>query len=249
MPTLGVVVLSLGKTKHLTECLKSVTWADEVLLVHVGGGEPEIGGGELPSLRIRRVASLADAEKHFAEIRTDWILQLWAEERVDAVLAGEIQALCRGPLRNDPGTYRIAVQSHILGKWIEGGVAGRSPMIRLSRGREAMPPGWWIETKSAETLARGCIRDYGCSELVRAVERVQELSDFWAARLRGAASSPGAPGTVLGALKVFFEMLVLNRLFLRGVAGLTLSALASYAVLLSGAKHWEAKHVGAERGA
>jgi len=247
MPTLGVVVLSLGKTKHLTECLQSVAWADEVLLVHAGGGEPEIGGGELPSLRIRHVASLAGAEKHFAEIRTDWILQLWAGERLDAVLAEEIQALCRGPLRNGPGTYRIAVQSHILGKWIEGCVAGPSPAVRLSRGIEAMPLGWWIETKSSETLARGCIRDYGCSELVHAVERVQELSDFWAARLRGAASSPGALGTVLSSLKVFFKMLVLNRLFLRGVAGVTLSALASYAVLLSGAKHWEAKHVGAER--
>jgi hypothetical protein len=42
-------------------------------------------------------------------------------------------------------------------------------------------------------------------------------------------------------------MLVIDRLFSGGIAGVTLAALASYAVLLSGAKLWEAKHVGAKR--
>ena len=247
MPTLGVVVLSRGKTKHLTECLQSVSWADEVLLVHAGGGEPELGNGKWPSLIIRNVPSLAGAEKHFAEIRTDWILQLWAEERLDPDLADEISALCRGPSRSGPESYRIAICSHIMGKWLEGSVSGPSPAVRLSRKIESMPFGWWLEARSAETLQRGCIQDHGCSELVRAVERVQELSDWWAANLQSAASSPGAFGTVLGSLKVFFKMLVIDRLFSGGIAGVTLSALASYAVLLSGAKLWEAKHVGAKR--
>ncbi|MGH7770473.1 MAG: hypothetical protein ACREQP_23720 [Candidatus Binatia bacterium] len=227
--------------------MRSVAWADKVLLVHAGGGEPEIGGGECPSLRIRNVASPADADKPIAEIGTDWVLQLWAEERLEAELAETLQALRRGESRNGSGSYRIAVRSHILGAWVEGSVSGPSPAVRLSRNIEAMRLGWWIEARSSQTIARGCIRDYGCSELVRAVERVQELSDFWAARLRGAPSMPGALGTVLGSLKVFLKMMLLNRLFSCGIAGMTLSALASYAVLLSGAKLWEAKHVGAKR--
>ncbi|HEY3303565.1 MAG TPA: hypothetical protein VGL70_08550 [Candidatus Binatia bacterium] len=247
MPTLGVVVLSLGRTEHLAECLRSVAWADKVLLVQAGGGEPEIGSSEWPSLRIQSVASPADADKHLAEIGTDWVLQLWAEERLEAELAETLQALCRGESRNGSGSYRIAVRSHILGAWVEGSVSGPSPAVRLSRNIEALRLGWWIEARSAETLVRGCIRDYGCSELARAVERVQELSDFWAARLQGAASAPGALGAALGSLKVFFKMLLLNRFFSRGIAGVALSALASYAVLLSGAKLWEAKHGGAKR--
>jgi hypothetical protein len=245
MPTLGVVVLSLGKSKHLAECLQSVAWADEVLLAHAGGGEFEMDGGELRSLRIRKVASFADAEKLFSEIATDWVLQIWGEERLEAELGDELRSLRDRASGDCPGSYRIAIRSNILGQWIDGSVAGPSPAVRLRRKNEAMPLGWWEEAISSREIARGCIRDYGCAELARAVERVQALSDLWGGRLRGAARPPGAMRTVGESLKVFLKMLVLDRLFCRGLAGLTLSALASYAVLLSGAKLWEAKNIGA----
>jgi hypothetical protein len=248
MPTLGVVVLSPGKSKHLAECLQSAAWADEVLLVHAGGGEPEIGAGELPSLRIREVATLADAEKFFAEIGSDWVLQLWAEEVLEAGLADELRALRRGAAGDGPQSYRIGIRSRIFGKWIEGSVTGHSPALRLTRRSAAIPLGWWAAAAGpAEGRARGCILDYGCSELARAVERVQELSDIWAAHLGRAARPPGAMRAVVASFEVFFKMLVVDRLLARGLAGLTLSALASYAVLLSGAKLWEAKNVGAKR--
>ena len=246
MPTFGAVVLSLRDMTDLTECLKSVAWADEVLLLHAGAA-PEIGGGEFPSLRIRGIRSLAQAKKHFGEMGTDWILQLWADERVDAELARELRALGHDGSQNGPDSYRIAVRSHILGEWVEGSVSGPSPAVRLSRKIEELPLGWWAEGRSVPRFARGRIEDYGCSNLGRAVERVQDLSDFWAEHLREIDSPPGSMTAVRCSLKIFLKTLVRNRIFSRGLAGIALSALASYAVLLSGAKLWEAKHVGAKR--
>jgi len=242
MPTLGVVVLSLARAEHLTECLRSVSWADEVLLLHASGGDPDIGCGDFPALRVRRIASPADAEKHRAEIRTDWVLQLWADERLEPELRDALMALRGGSSRSGAASYRLAIRSYVLGTWVEGSVAGPSPALRLSRNIARIPLGWWSEAGAGEIFAGGCIRDHGCAELARAVERVQELSDFWATGLHGAAAAPGGLGAALGSLKVFFKMLVFERLFLRGLAGVALSAFASYTVLLSGAKFWEAKH-------
>ena len=247
MPTIGVVVISLQGMKHLSECLESAQWADEVLLLHAGGGEPETGDGAFPSLQIRRVASLAEARQSFREIKSDWVLHLWGEERAEAGLGEELRAVCREGSADVPLSYRIPVRSYILGRWAAGSVSAPSLGVRVTRNVEEIPLGWWMEGKPAATLARGWIGDYGCSELSHAVDHVQGLSDFWAESLRGMVSPPGSARTVLRSLQVFVKMLLLNRFFSRGLAGITLSALASYAVLLSGAKLWEAKHAGVKR--
>ena len=247
MPTIGVVVICLQGMKHVAECLQSVRWADRVLLLHTDGGEPDTGGGEFPSLQIRRVGSPAAAGAHLSEIGTDWVLQLWGEERAEGGLGEELRALCRDRSGEAPSSYRIPVRSYLLGRWASGSVSGPSPAVRFARNVEEIPPGWWAAGKSTAALPRGWIGDYGCSELSDAADYVQGLSDFWAGRLRGAVFSPSSARTVLCSLRVFVKMILLNRLFSRGLAGVALSALASYAVLLSGAKLWEAKHVGVKR--
>jgi hypothetical protein len=243
MPTFGVVVFSLGGTNHLAECLKSVAWADEILLLHRGAEELQFGGGEFSTLRVRAVGSAAEAEKYAAEMKTDWVLRLWADERLEAGLADELRALVHGGARELPTPRRIPVRSYILRRWAEGSVSGPGPAVRLGRNAKDISHGWWVKAPSASKLTRGWIGDYGCSELSDAVERVQSLSDFWAEGLSSATPPPGAAKAVFCSLRVFVKMLFLNRFLGRGLAGITLSALASYAVLLSGAKLWEARRV------
>ena len=247
MPALGVVVFSFQGMKHLSECLKSVRWADEVLVLHAGGGEPETGGGTFPALKILRVDSLSEAGRHCSAIRTDWVLHLWGQERVEAELGEELQALRRGVRSGGPSAYRIPIRSYLLGCWAEGSVSGPIAAVRLGRSMEKIPLGWWRKGETFPMLGRGWIGDYACSQLSDAVGHVQGLSDFWAESLLGTASPPSPPRAVLCALGVFARTVVGNRLFAHGIAGVTLSALASYAVLLSGAKLWEGRHVGVRR--
>ena len=246
MPTFGVVVFSLRGMKHLPDCLKSVAQTlkpDEILLLHAGGGAPEIGGGEFPALRIQSVGSLAEAKKYFAEIKAERVLFLWADERLEGGLADELRELCRDRSPGRPPSCRIPVRSYVLREWVEGSVCGPSPAVRFGRNLSEVPLGWWAQKdRTASEPTRGWIGDYGCSDLSDAVERVQSLSEFWAESLGCAASPPGPARTALRSLGVFIKMLFLNRLVSRGIAGITLSALASYAVLLGGVKLWEARH-------
>src|SRR5258705_12803875 len=139
MPAFAVVVLSQHGTKHLAECLKSVAWADEILLLHSGGGAPTLGESEFPGLVVRALAAPADAEKYSAEIRSDWVLHLWGDERVDARLAAELQALRRGGPPKPAGD-RLPVRPYIFGGWVAGSGSGPGPPPPRARKGPEIPP-------------------------------------------------------------------------------------------------------------
>jgi len=240
MATVGVVVLSFDGMKHLAECLEAVAWADRVLLLHAGG-DPEVGK-EFPSLSVRRLSSWSEAERHFSELATDWVLYLWGDERVDASLAEEIRTLQGRAGGDSSATYKLRVRSLILGRWADGSIAGPNPAVRLARGQDVLPS-WWTSASGSETISRGFIEDRGTEDLSAAVERVQALSDLWAARLMKLDQPPGALKTIYASIGVKVRMLCANGFFARGLGGVALAGLASYSVLLSGAKFWEARHV------
>jgi hypothetical protein len=238
MATFGVVILSYDGMKYLAECLESVAWADCVLLLHAGG-DPEVGK-EYPGLNVRRLPSWREFDRYGAEIGTEWVLCLWADERVDDVLAAELQTLKMSGAVDSGRRCAIPLRSYILNQWVEGGLGGLSPSVRLVRG-EATLPGWWLKDIASEHRFRGCIEDRGTADLAGAVERVQALSDFWAARLMTLAEPPSALKSAVAAFMAKIRMLLRSRF--DGLGAVALAALASYSVLLSGAKLWEARHV------
>ncbi|TAJ82007.1 hypothetical protein EPO44_17675, partial [bacterium] len=129
--------------KHLAECLESVKWADAVTVLHAGEGEPLIGINPFSSLTLRKIAFAQESEELCQEARTDWILHLWGEERLEGELQEELRALCRRELSQAPMAYRVPVRSHLLGRWVEGSLLGPSPALRLSRRVGETPFGWW----------------------------------------------------------------------------------------------------------
>jgi hypothetical protein len=76
------------------------------------------------------------------------------------------------------------------------------------------------------------------------VDRVNAVSGLWAERLQEKDRGPGPAAVALHSLRVFVRLLLMNGVFSHGLAGLTLSALAAYATLLSAARVWEATNVG-----
>lgn len=238
--------------KHLAECLESVKWADVVTVLHAGEGEPLIGINPFSSLTLRKIAFAQEWDGLAQEVKTDWILHLWGEERLEGELQEELRALCQRELSQAPMAYRVPVRSHLLGRWVEGSLLGPSPALRLSRKVGETPFGWWNVTASkvreSPMLPRGWINDCTAAVLKDGVDLIQRVSGLWAERLRTKGQEPGPISMVLGPFQVFLTMLFKNGIFSYGFAGLTLSTLAAYAVLLTGAKAWEARNVrGRER--
>ncbi len=239
MATFGVAVFSFDGIKDVAPCLESVAWADRILLLHFGADAPNVGSRELPALAVRPLATWSEAEKHCEEIGTDWVLYLWAGERLDAALARWLREF--RTVAEAAGVYTLRVRSLILNEWVEGGLSGPSPSPRLARGKEN-PLGWWLKRPPVGEGGEGWIEDHGTAELAHAVERVQALSDYWEACLMRTAEPPGALATIFAAAEIKLRMLLRSGVLSRGIAGIALAALAAYSVLLSGAKLWEARH-------
>lgn len=248
MSTVGIVIFSTEGMKHLAECLNSVAWADEILLLHAGALPPELPTAAGRPIELKTAPSLVEAAAACDDLGSEWVLSLWGDERVEPELKQELQALREGELRDGGSAYRIPIRSYLLGGWAVGSVSGASPALRLYRKSGSAGTGSRNKTEEARVLRRGWIEDYSCSELSRAVDYVQLLSDFWA-RPGVMGSPPGAMRAVLGSLRVFFRILFANGILFRGLAGVALAALAGYAVLLSEAKLWEAKYAGARESA
>ena len=246
MSTLGVVVLSVRGMQHLSGCLESVKWADRVTLLHIGEGEPLQGVMPFSSVVYRKVAAPEELGHLSWESGTDWLLHLWGEERVEEDLGEELRAVCREAPAPSPLGYRIPIRSRLLGRWTEGSLLGPSPALRLSRRVEEIPSGWWGPAEDSfgryPTLGRGWIEDYSAAELRNGIDQIQSIAEIWAGRLQRRGRLPSPAANILLSLRVFAKMLLMNGLFSNGFAGLTLSILAAYAALLTGAKMWEASH-------
>lgn len=246
MPTLGVVVLSLQGMKHLNECLQSVEWADSVTVVQVGEGEPPIGEPGCRFAVVRKMGSADEIQKLDREIQSDWILNLWGEERVGAELKEQLKMLCRRELQLSPSQYQMSIRSFILGRWVQGNLWGPSPAVRLKRKLEALAPGWWNgknKSKEAVGLLQGSIDDYTLVDIGDGFEHLHGLSTMWGERLAEEGFSPHVIPVAVSSLGVFTRALWLNGVLSSGLAGFTLSTLAAYGLLLSSAKVWEAKNV------
>ncbi len=251
MSTLGVVVLSLKGMKHLSECVGSVNWADAVLVLHAGNDEPPLGSGSCSSLVVRKAASVKELKGLAREIKADWILHLWGEERIGESLKEQLNTLRRGGFSNSPAAYRIPIRSQLLGRWVEGSLWDPSPALRLCR--PATPFAfelWDIPTKengATPGLMGGWIDDYTLADLGDGMEQIQAVSGLWSDYMQSEVRNFSPAAMTKRSLQVFVRLLLKNRGLTKGLAGLTLSLLAAYLMLLEGAKCWEAKYISGKK--
>lgn len=247
MATLGVVVFSVSGMKRLAQTLESVRWADALLVLHVGEGEPLISVPPRFGSVVRKISPAQDIGAIHEEIQTDWYLYLWGDERVEPELEEKLRTIRRSDLAKAPMSYRIPIRTRLLGRWVNGSLWGPSPAIRLSRGREEIACGWWSGNDRARHdptgLLRGWIGDYAAVELSDAMQRINGVTSIWVERLEQKGLYPRPATISLISLRVFLRLLVQNGPVAKGMAGLTLASLAAYANLLSGAKSWEARNV------
>ena len=214
MATLGVAVFSVPGMKHLERCFQSVQWADDIVVVKVG---------EAIAVHKRR---------------TDWVLHLWGEELIDGELQEELLALRARPLSESRPSYKIAVRSYVLGRWVDGSLWGLSPSLRLVRDIRSWPPTWWNVRGSKEAASlSGTIRDDSTAELAFGVSQMNRIGSLWAEVSDGEVASLGKASFF--SIRLFLRLVVRAGLLRDGLAGLTLSVLTAYAALLCGAKSWE----------
>jgi glycosyltransferase involved in cell wall biosynthesis len=119
MNSVSVLVITKNESYNITECLESVRWADEIVIVDAESKDDTVARAKkfTDKITVRPWTGFA-AAKQFAleQCSNDWILWLDADERVLPELAEEIQTL----MKRDPqeSAFTVARRAYFLGRWM-----------------------------------------------------------------------------------------------------------------------------------
>ena len=119
---LSVVILAKNEAARIAECIRSVPWADEVLVVDDESTDETVRLAESLGARVvRRKMDIEGRHRNWAHAQAahDWVLSLDADERVTPELAQEIQARLADGAAYD--TYAIPRRNYLGDRWIRYG--------------------------------------------------------------------------------------------------------------------------------
>ena len=147
--TISATVIALNEADNLTRCLKSLDFADEIILVDSGSTDETLEIARKFNVKIySEVWRGYGAQKNFAmsHAACDWVLNVDADEEITVELKKEILAAISSP--NSFDGYAIARKTFFLGKWIRHGGWFPNYVMRLCK-RKA---GSWTEPEVHEVL-------------------------------------------------------------------------------------------------
>ncbi len=252
MDPISATLITLDEEDNIEEALKSVSWADEIVVVDGGSRDATLDICRRYTDRIYRRdwTGFVDQKNHAVErARHDWIFSLDADERVGPELKAEIEAL-RGPGPRFAG-YRIPRVAHFMGRWIRHGDWHPDRQLRLFDRRR----GRWCGGRVHESvqvdgecgILRGEILHYTYRSLSDYLDRLETYSTL-------AARDYQERGKVATAWKVaanppvtFLKAYVLKRGFLDGLPGFMVAFMGSVSVFFKYAKLLELQRSRRER--
>jgi len=223
MPKLSVTVITLNEAHVIEECLRSVEFADEIIVFDSGSsdGTPDICRRYTPLVFETDWPGFGVQKNRAIDKATgDWILNLDADERVTSELAQEIQAAVRSSKYQGYGFKFLA---SFLGRILMHGDWSRTRNVRLVR----RGSGRFSESEVHEKLVvEGPVGEFdrpiihhSMYSLEELLEKVNRYSSCGAAerRKRGETSSLGK--ALSHGSWTFFRSYFLRRGFLDGREG------------------------------
>jgi glycosyltransferase involved in cell wall biosynthesis len=115
---LSAVIITHNEEANIEECLRSVAWADQIVVVDAMSSDStcEIARRYTTCVFPKPWEGYVEARKHgLAKAEGEWVLALDADERITPELRAEIETQLK-----EPGSdgYMIPRKAYFLGRWI-----------------------------------------------------------------------------------------------------------------------------------
>jgi glycosyltransferase involved in cell wall biosynthesis len=228
---LSAVVLSQNEEKNLPRCLRSLKFADEVLVVDAlsEDSSPEIARDQGARVVQQKWMGFA-GQWQFAvdHARGDWVLLCAADEEVPAALAGEIRRTVSQP--GGSNSYRIPRRSQFLGDWMDHGPWARDAQVRLFRkdcghiAERAVHEGVMVQGEAGMLV--NPIYHYTHQTIAESVARLNRYTTLEAGD-RAGRRRIGLFDAVFPPLAVFYRYYLVKGCWRAGFRGFLLSAITA----------------------
>ncbi|RME53036.1 MAG: glycosyltransferase family 2 protein [Caldilineae bacterium] len=241
---ISVVIITLNEARNLPDCIASVDWADEILVVDSGSTDGTVALAEKLGARVIHQEWLGfGRQKQFAteQATHDWVLNLDADERVSTELARSIRAVLSAS--KSAAAYQCNFRHRLLGRALRHGEAWPDPHVRLYDRRRAH----WADVPihehvlvdgSIESLP-GWIEHCTADSIAEMIDKINRYTDIQAEQMLGRGIRARLAGFLFRPFWRFFRAYVLRLGFLDGAAGLLHAGQAALTTFLKYAKALE----------
>jgi len=243
--SLTAIIPTLNEERNIAECLATLGFADEILVVDSGSTDRtrEIAAG-VSRVRVLEHEYLGNGPQcnwAMDQATNPWVLIVDADERVPAELAREIEAVLEQG--DGPPIYYLRRENWFLGSPVRHSGWGSDRLVRLLKRGAARYPERRVHadidvTGSAPTLSTA-LRHETAASFPAYLEKVHRYAEWGAADLHRAGRHAGLVSVALRPAWRFLRTYVVQAGFLDGGAGLTVCGLQAYGTFLKWARLWE----------
>ena len=241
---LSVVVITLNEASNINAALKSVSWADEIVVVDSGSTDDTVKLARCHTDRIshRRWTGYGAQKDYATHLAShDWVLSLDADERISTDLANEIQALLAEQPRCNG--YRLPRTTRYLGRWIRTTDWYPDYQLRLYDRRAAS---WSRDAVHESVQVTGQvgqlqheIQHYAYSDLSSHLATIDRYTTLAATQWLNEGRRARLIDLVLHPAAAFLRNYLLRLGCVQGIPGLVVSLMNTHYVFLKHAKLWE----------
>jgi glycosyltransferase involved in cell wall biosynthesis len=225
---LSVAIITLNEERNLAECLASVAFADEIVVVDGGSRDRTC---EIARAAGARVIEAPDwlgfgLQKNRAidACSGDWVLSIDADERVPQNLRDEIQTALRDPVFD---VYEMPRSSYYCGRFMRHSGWWPDYVRRLFRRGTARfssaPVHESLQTDGKIGRLRSALEHWSFRTMEQVLHKVNQYSSLSAPMVLQRGRRPTVKMAVLHGVAAFFRTYFVKRGFLDGSHGFMLA--------------------------
>lgn len=239
--TLSVIIITLNEAAHIAECLDSVAFADEIIVVDSGSTDAT---REMAQARGAKVTLTDDwpgfgpqKNRALALAGCEWVLSIDADERVTPELRDEILAVLQAAAGSGAGgqgpatAYKIARLSNFGGRWIRHSGWWPDHVLRLfqrgtARFKDVAVHESVVTERPVATLQAHFLH-YPYANLEQLIAKINHYSSEAAAMMHARGKRTSVLGAWGHASWTFIRIYLLRKGFLDGREGFILAMMGA----------------------
>ena len=241
---LSVVILTKNEEKNIKRCIKSVSFADEVIVVDDYSGDKTVETAKRMGARV--LTNKLDQDFSFQrnyglkKAKGKWVLFIDADEEVPNTLKNEIIQVTGNPL-NDYYAYRLTRKDILWGKKTNYGEWGSNRIIRLAKKnagqwKRCVHEYWQVEDRVG-TL-KTFLFHYPHHSLKEFIKEINFFSGLHAEENAKEDKKSNLFKVVLFPLGKFIQNWILKKGYKDGTRGFIMSLMMSFHSFLSWSELW-----------
>jgi len=242
MNKISVTIITKDEEKNISDCLKSVQWADEIIIVDSESSDRtvELAKQFTDKIFIRKWEGYVPQKRYALSLATnEWVLSLDADERVTPELKDEIINLSPGEFSG----FKIRRKNFLLNKEITSCGWEKDYQLRLMRKDKASLSDRLVHEKfivdgQVDKLKNPMIH-YTFSSFSVYFSKINHYSSLKAQELLTKKKKVGGWTIFSHTVSAFFAFFFIRRGFKDGVYGLIISLLHSVSTMMNYIKLWE----------